>query len=80
MGLPVYCNSAVCVTGLVLHDTAQYWSYFGQFVIITLIQIGGMGSSNRIHCHCHAFRQKDRPDAEKYHVRGNSAHSCRRNW
>lgn len=36
-------TSAVCVTGLVLHDTAQYWSYFGQFVIITLIQIGGMG-------------------------------------
>ena len=31
------------MTGLVLHDTAQYWSYFGQFVIITLIQIGGMG-------------------------------------
>ena len=36
-------TSAVCVTGLVLHDTAQYWSDFGQFVIITLIQIGGMG-------------------------------------
>lgn len=36
-------TSAVCVTGLVLHDTATYWSYFGQFVIILLIQIGGMG-------------------------------------
>ena len=36
-------TSAVCVTGLVLHDTAQYSAYFGQFVIITLIQIGGMG-------------------------------------
>ena len=31
------------MTGLVLHDTATYWSYFGQFVIILLIQIGGMG-------------------------------------
>ena len=36
-------TSAVCVTGLVLHDTASYWSVFGQCVILTLIQIGGMG-------------------------------------
>lgn len=36
-------TSAVCVTGLVLHDTAAYWSSFGQLVIILLIQIGGMG-------------------------------------
>ena len=36
-------TSAVCVTGLVLHDTATYWSMFGQFVIMLLIQIGGMG-------------------------------------
>lgn len=36
-------TSAVCVTGLVLHDTATYWSVFGQFVIMLLIQIGGMG-------------------------------------
>ena len=36
-------TSAVCVTGLVLHDTATYWSGFGQAVILTLIQIGGMG-------------------------------------
>lgn len=35
--------SASCVTGLVLHDTAQYWSLFGQCVILLLIQIGGMG-------------------------------------
>jgi len=35
--------SAVCVTGLVVHDTASYWSAFGQTVIIILIQIGGMG-------------------------------------
>ena len=33
-------TSAVCVTGLVLHDTATYWSAFGQFVILLLIQIG----------------------------------------
>lgn len=36
-------TSAVCVTGLVVHDTATYWSLFGQTVIILLIQIGGMG-------------------------------------
>lgn len=36
-------TSAVCVTGLVIHDTAVYWSNFGQFVIIVLIQIGGLG-------------------------------------
>ena len=36
-------TSATCVTGLIVHDTATYWSYFGQGVIITLIQIGGMG-------------------------------------
>ena len=36
-------TSAVCVTGLVLHDTASYWSVFGQAVILFLIQIGGMG-------------------------------------
>ena len=36
-------TSAVCVTGLVVQDTATYWSYFGQAVILLLIQIGGLG-------------------------------------
>ncbi len=36
-------TSATCVTGLVLHDTALYWSPFGQLVILALIQVGGMG-------------------------------------
>lgn len=36
-------TSAVCVTGLVVHDTATYWSVFGQTVILLLIQIGGLG-------------------------------------
>lgn len=35
--------SASCVTGLVLQDTATYWSAFGKTVIILLIQIGGLG-------------------------------------
>ena len=36
-------TSATCVTGLVVHDTATYWSVFGQIIILILIQIGGMG-------------------------------------
>ena len=36
-------TSATCVTGLVIHDTACYWSGFGQLVILCLIQVGGMG-------------------------------------
>ena len=35
--------SSTCVTGLVVKDTATYWSAFGQGVILLLIQIGGMG-------------------------------------
>lgn len=36
-------TSASCVTGLVLYDTWSHWSWFGQIVILVLIQIGGMG-------------------------------------
>ncbi len=36
-------TSATCVTGLIIQDTGTYWSLFGQFIIILLIQIGGMG-------------------------------------
>ncbi|MDY4105963.1 MAG: potassium transporter TrkG, partial [Oscillospiraceae bacterium] len=36
-------TSATCVTGLVVQDTALYWSPFGQAIILVLIQIGGMG-------------------------------------
>ncbi len=36
-------TSAACVTGLVIVDTATYWSFFGQAVILILIQIGGLG-------------------------------------
>ncbi|MDO4494369.1 MAG: TrkH family potassium uptake protein [Clostridiaceae bacterium] len=35
--------SASCVTGLVVLDTATSWTVFGQAIIITLIQIGGLG-------------------------------------
>lgn len=36
-------TSATCVTGLVVYDTATYWSLFGQLVILVLIQVGGLG-------------------------------------
>jgi len=36
-------TSAVCVTGLVVVDTATYWSAFGEWVILGLIQVGGLG-------------------------------------
>lgn len=36
-------TSATCVTGLVVVDTYQYWSLFGQLVIILMIQVGGLG-------------------------------------
>jgi potassium uptake TrkH family protein len=36
-------TSAVCVTGLVVVDTATHWSVFGEWVIAGLIQVGGLG-------------------------------------
>lgn len=36
-------TSATCVTGLIVYDTATYWSLFGQVIILMLIQIGGLG-------------------------------------
>ncbi len=36
-------TSAVCVTGLIVVDTPEYWSTFGEVVILILIQAGGLG-------------------------------------
>ncbi|HAN09282.1 MAG TPA: Trk family potassium uptake protein [Clostridiales bacterium] len=36
-------TSAVCVTGLVVVNTLEHWSIFGQLVILVLIQIGALG-------------------------------------
>lgn len=35
--------SAVCVTGLTVVDTGTHWSWFGQWVILLLFQLGGFG-------------------------------------
>jgi trk system potassium uptake protein len=36
-------TSAVCVTGLIVVDTATHFTSFGQLIILCLIQIGGLG-------------------------------------
>ena len=36
-------TSAVCVTGLIVRDTATYYTTFGQLVILGLIQVGALG-------------------------------------
>lgn len=36
-------TSAVCVTGLIVQDTATYFTEWGKFFILILIQIGGLG-------------------------------------
>ncbi|MDO5547662.1 MAG: potassium transporter TrkG [Eubacteriales bacterium] len=36
-------TSATCITGMTLVDTWTHWSLFGQIVILTLVQIGGLG-------------------------------------
>lgn len=36
-------TSATCVTGLVVADTYQNWTTFGQVIILCLIQVGGLG-------------------------------------
>lgn len=36
-------TSAVCVTGLIVVDTATHFTLFGEIVIMTLIQLGGIG-------------------------------------
>ena len=64
-------TSAVCVTGLVIKDTATYWSLFGQGVILLLIQIGGMGIITICYCDCCCFWTQNRVDAAKYHAGGN---------
>ena len=36
-------TSAVCVTGLIVQNTASHWTAFGKAVILMLIQVGGIG-------------------------------------
>ena len=36
-------TTSTCVTGLIVKDTFSTWTTFGQLVILSLIQIGGLG-------------------------------------
>ncbi|RMG11001.1 MAG: ATPase [Cyanobacteria bacterium J055] len=36
-------TSAVCVTGLVVVDTGTHYSFWGQLIVVVLIQVGGLG-------------------------------------
>ena len=51
-------TSATCVTGLVLFDTWTQWSGFGQTVIISLIEIGGLGFMSAASLVIFLFRKK----------------------
>ena len=51
-------TSATCVTGLVMYDTATQWSTFGRIVIITLIEIGGLGFMSAASAVIFLFRRK----------------------
>ena len=35
--------SATCVTGLIVTSTSENFTFFGEFIILLLIQIGGIG-------------------------------------
>lgn len=51
-------TSATCVTGLVVVDTGTYWSAFGEIVIISLIQVGGLGFMTMATLVALAFRRR----------------------
>lgn len=41
-------SSASCVTGLVIGNTRETWSFFGKLIILICIQIGGLGTMTLI--------------------------------
>ncbi|MDR6881544.1 TrkH family potassium uptake protein [Bacillus sp. 3255] len=51
-------TSATCVTGLVVVDTGSVYTIFGQIVIISLIQIGGLGFMTMATLLAFVFRKK----------------------
>ena len=51
-------TSATCVTGLVVGDTGTLWTGFGQAVIITMIEIGGLGFMSAAAILLFLFRKK----------------------
>ncbi|WP_138160400.1 TrkH family potassium uptake protein [Peptoniphilus catoniae] len=50
--------SASCVTGLIVVNTATKWTAFGKFIIVALIQIGGLGTMVFLSLIAMAFNKK----------------------
>lgn len=67
-------TSCTCVTGLIVGDTATFWSAFGHVVIIGLIQIGGLGLITIMSFFLVATRKKS-VCAQCWPCRNQSAHS-----
>ncbi|MFC5447563.1 TrkH family potassium uptake protein [Paenibacillus aestuarii] len=51
-------TSATCVTGLIVVDTGSSFTVFGQIVIVSLIQIGGLGFMTMATLIAFVFRKK----------------------
>lgn len=51
-------TSATCVTGLALFDTFQTFTFFGQGIILLLIQIGGLGLATLVTAMTMLLRKK----------------------
>lgn len=51
-------TSSTCVTGLVLADTWTQWSGFGQIVILSMIELGGLGFMSAAALVVFALRKK----------------------
>ncbi|MCG7410529.1 TrkH family potassium uptake protein [Paenibacillus sp. ACRRX] len=51
-------TSATCVTGLVVVDTGTHFTMFGQIVIISLIQVGGLGFMTMATLFAMAFKKR----------------------
>ncbi len=59
---PLVClftaTSATCVTGLVQVDTWLHWTFFGQLIILLLIQLGGLGFVSMFSLVAFAFHKR----------------------
>lgn len=51
-------TSTTCVTGLSLVDTYSQWSFFGQVVLLCLIQVGGLGYMTVVSIFYFALRRR----------------------
>ncbi|MCD8021369.1 MAG: hypothetical protein LUF92_17890 [Clostridiales bacterium] len=50
--------TSVCVTGLTVVSTADHWSFFGQVIILLLVQVGGLGIVTAVMIFLMAFHRR----------------------